>query len=36
MKRLQKKKPEKRQNQSEGGENCKEKVLEDINYSSLY
>ena len=30
------KKQEKRQNLSEDGENCKEKVLEDINYSSLY
>ena len=36
MKSLQKKKQEKRQNLSEDGENCKEKVLEDINYSSLY
>ena len=36
MKSLQKKKPEKRQNLSEDGENYKEKVLEDINYFSPY
>ena len=36
MKSLQKKKQEKKQNPLEGGENCKEKVPEVINYSSLY
>ena len=36
MKSLQKKKQEKRQNLLEDGENCKEKVPEDIKYNSLY